>query len=367
MRILHLTPHYLPTVGGVEVLVSQLIAEHRRAGDESAVLTSSTLEEPEPRVDDVDGVPVCRVPIVAALHAQSPGMVLDAQRRASEFVVTFAPDVMHNHDPGMIGWLFNRIRPSVAGPCAVSLHTTFSLYGARLEAAIRAALAPADVVVAVSAGVADDLRVLLPDYRGPVRIIRNGARAVPPPDAPPPGAHVVSIGRLVTQKAYHRLVDALATARGAGLRVDVAGAGPLGDDLRARAERLGVADRFTLLGGISPTDVPRHLAASSVVAMPSAWEGMPMAAIEAAWAGRAVVGSDVPGLAAVVDHGVTGLLVDAADPDALAEALVSVADDAEYAWTLGRAARTKAEAEFSITRCAADHRQLYLELCGTMA
>lgn len=366
MRILHVPPHYLPAVGGIEVLVSHLIREHRRAGDESAVLTSCTLDEPEPRVDEVDGALVCRVPIVEALHAQSPSKVLESRRRAFEFVASFAPDVVHNHDPGPVGWLFHRIRAATPAPCVLSLHTTISLFGPELETAVRDALAAADVLIAVSTAVADDVQSLVPEYSGPVVIVPNGSYAGPTPAAPPPGARAVAVGRLVMQKAFHRLVDALAVARASNLRVDVVGTGPLADELRARAEGLGVSDRFSLRGGADPADVPGHLAAAAVVAMPSLWEGMPMVAIEAAWAGRAVVGSDVPGMAAVVEHGVTGLLVDADDPEALAGALLRVVDDPEYAWELGRAARAKAEADFSMERCALEHRRIYQELCATV-
>jgi len=364
MRVVHVPPLYLPAVGGVEVLVAELIAEHREAGVESAVLTSCAPGDPEARVDDVDGVPVCRTPIFDALHASDPAMVLRAQRRASDFLEELAPDVVHNHDPGPAGWLWNRVRAASPAPCVLTLHSTFSLFGPPIKAPLLAVVLAADVVTAVSAGVADDLRTLLTEYPGPVTVIPNGSPPLPRPHPPPPGASVVAVGRLVVQKAYHRLVEALAVPRGADLRVDVVGSGPLEADLRARAEHRGVADRFCLRGGVDPATVPEHLAASAVVAMPSLWEGMPMAAIEAAWAGRAVVGADVPGLAAVVDHGVTGLLVDADDAHALADALARVVNDPEHAWALGQAARAKAENDFSLARCAREYREIYHRLCG---
>lgn len=364
MRILHVSPFYLPMVGGVEVLVSELIAEHRDAGEEAAVLTSCSATDSEARVDDVEGVPVCRVPILDALHASDPALVVRAQRRASDFLGELAPDVVHNHDPGAVGWLWHRVRGSTPAPSVLTLHSTFSLFGPELEGPLLEALRSADVVTAVSAGVADDVRTLCSEFRGPVTVIPNGSRPSPPPDPPPSGACVLAVGRLVAQKGYDRLVEALALPRGADLRVDVIGTGPLAGNLRARAERLGVASRFTLRGAVDPATVPGYLAGSAVVAMPSLWEGMPMAAVEAAWAGRAVVGADVPGLAAVVDHGVTGLLVDADDLGALADALARVAGDPSYAWELGRAARAKAETDFTLARCAREYREIYHRLCS---
>jgi len=77
-----------------------------------------------------------------------------------------------------------------------------------------------------------------------------------------------------------------------------------------------------------------------------------MVALEAAERGRPVAASAVGGLPEIVDDGRTGVLVPPSDPAALAAALVDLARDRDRAAAMGRAARERALAEFSLDRCA---------------
>ena len=93
-------------------------------------------------------------------------------------------------------------------------------------------------------------------------------------------------------------------------------------------------------------DVPGLLAISDVVALPSYHEGVPRSLIEAAAMGRAIVATDIPGAAAVVEDGVNGTLVAPRDAGALADAIGVLLDDAELRGRYGCAGRRKAEREF---------------------
>jgi glycosyltransferase involved in cell wall biosynthesis len=82
--------------------------------------------------------------------------------------------------------------------------------------------------------------------------------------------------------------------------------------------------------------------------LPSRSEGLPRVALEAAARGRAIVGGNRAGIPDVVEDGVNGLLIDPDDPQGLADALVRILSDREYAGRLGAAARRTGE-EWGVT------------------
>src|SRR6185369_3181875 len=122
------------------------------------------------------------------------------------------------------------------------------------------------------------------------------------------------------------------------------GAGTMEPALRALAAPLGRAVVF--LG--ARADVPDLLAASDVVVLASLAEALPTALMEAAAAGRPCVATRVGGVPEIVDDGVTGLLVPPSDAPALARALTCLARDPALRADMGRAARERAEARFSL-------------------
>ena len=103
------------------------------------------------------------------------------------------------------------------------------------------------------------------------------------------------------------------------VRVLVAGGGPLLAPLREEAQALGVADRVIFTGWRQ--DNLELLTALDVFVMPSLWEAMPLALLEAMAARRAIVVTDVGDNRRVVDDGRCGVVVPAGDPAALAAAI----------------------------------------------
>ena len=92
--------------------------------------------------------------------------------------------------------------------------------------------------------------------------------------------------------------------------------------LERLAAELGIADRVQYLGFVSRGSEVRDLyRRAAVLALPSAYEGLPMVLLEAMSCGTPVVGSEIAAIAEVIDHGRTGLLVPVGAPDRLAAAL----------------------------------------------
>lgn len=111
-------------------------------------------------------------------------------------------------------------------------------------------------------------------------------------DLPRESALAISVGRLGRQKNHRVLLEVL--RRLPSLELAIAGEGELRAELELRARALGVAERLHLLGEIMPTEVGDFLAAGDVFLLPSYYEGMSNALLEAMAAGLPLVVSDVP-------------------------------------------------------------------------
>jgi len=168
-----------------------------------------------------------------------------------------------------------------------------------------------------------------------------------------------SVGCLAPRKDYATLFDALALLRARGLdfRAAVVGDGPERGALEARLATLGLGDRVRLLG--ERADVENLLPAMDVFVLSSREEGIPNALLEAMAAGRPAVATAVGGTPEVLTDGVTGWLVPAAAPEALAGALADVLQHPDEAARRGRAARATAERDMSIDAMARRHEAFY--------
>jgi glycosyltransferase involved in cell wall biosynthesis len=99
-----------------------------------------------------------------------------------------------------------------------------------------------------------------------------------------------------------------------------------------------------------------------VFVLPSLYEGLPLSILEAMAAGKPVIATQVGGTAEAVLDGETGLLVPAADPNALASAIRSMLDDRVLAQRLASAGRRRVEQEFSTMAMVRQVTAVYGEL-----
>ena len=167
------------------------------------------------------------------------------------------------------------------------------------------------------------------------------------------------IGRLHEQKGHRHLIAAMGLLRDQGLAATclIIGQGELRAELEEEVRRLQLGDRVLFTG--QRKDVPRLLAALDVLAMPSLWEGLPMALLEAMAMSRAVVATRVSGIPDVIQDGDNGLLVPASDPAALAAALTRLIKDTELRARLGRSALATLRQRFDVKRTAQAYEALY--------
>ncbi len=310
------------SAGGAERLVLELC---RRSGVQSTVATVMGLG-PLEGAFRAAGIPLLvggRRPRAAGVEA-----MLRIARAAREV------DVVHSHLFGGDTW--GRVAARWAGRPVVSTEHNVDR-DETWERGVRRALAPlSTVTIAVSEAVARSA------HGRDIRVIPNGidlARFGAPWRG---GGGVLAVGRRVPQKGFDVLADACR-----GLPVRVAGGGGY---TAPGIEWLGPRD-----------DVPALLAAASVLAVPSRWEGFGLAALEGMAAGVPVVASRVDGLVEVV--GEAGLLVPPGDAGALRGAIDRVLSDRALAVELSRRGRERAR-RFSIDRMVADYEAVWTEVAG---
>jgi glycosyltransferase involved in cell wall biosynthesis len=166
-----------------------------------------------------------------------------------------------------------------------------------------------------------------------------------PLDAPVAGI----IARLTEQKAHRVLFEAMASRPELSrLHLIAVGDGDLRNDLKSRAEQLGLGARIHFAG--ARRDLGNILGAVDMFVMPSLWEGLPLSLVLAMGAGLPVVASRVAGIPEVVQDNVTGLLVDPGNTPQLAEALVRVLEDEALRGRLSNEARAFVRPRFGVDR-----------------
>lgn len=168
-------------------------------------------------------------------------------------------------------------------------------------------------------------------------------------------AIVLTPARLDAQKGHRYLLEAAAQVPEATFVL--AGDGPERPALEAIAARSGLSDRVRFLG--HRDDVPALLAASDFCVLPSLFEGLPLAVLEAMAARKPVVATRAGGIVEAIEDGSSGLLVAPRDSAALASAIRRLITDPELASRLANAAQTRIRQSFSTERLAAEVEQVY--------
>jgi glycosyltransferase involved in cell wall biosynthesis len=317
MRVLHLSDHYPPVMGGIESHVSCLANRQAIDGHDVTVLTST------PRT--VEGVASTDTGPVEVIRTRSlaEGLRIDAGRF----------DLVHAHvsvvapfSAPLVGVFARRGLPAV-----VTVHSLWSGMGPvpTLAAALSGMRSAPVVWTAVSRVAARDLRRRLPNGT-PVHVIPNAVDA-PPRAATPAAGEMVRL--VTTMRVAHRkrpleLLRIFAGVREATSRpvhLTVVGDGPLRDGFDRLARRLRVADSVRVTGRLPPTSVLEQLAGSEVYVAPAVLESFGLAALEARAVGMPVVGRLGTGLVDFIQEGVNGLL--RPDDAGMTDALVRLVED----------------------------------------
>ena len=140
-------------------------------------------------------------------------------------------------------------------------------------------------------------------------------------------------------------------------RLVIVGAGSLQFQLECLAKALGIANSVEFTG--LQSDIPAQLHRGSLAVLPSRWEGMPNALLEAMACGLPCVATRVSGSEDIIQHGVNGLLVGSEDYRGMAQALLTLLRDPLLAQKYGQAARETVERHYSLEQIMDRYVELY--------
>lgn len=168
----------------------------------------------------------------------------------------------------------------------------------------------------------------------------------------------LTVANFRAQKGYDVLLHAARAVvdRKVPVRFAAAGEGPLRRDLENQRSDLSLERHVLFLG--ARTDVPRLLAAADMFVLPSRYEGLPLALMEAVSIGVPVIATAVSGLPDILTNERNALLVAPEQPHALAEAITRLASDPALRASLSTASRTLSE-RFDVRRCVLEVEAIY--------
>ncbi len=334
MRILIVTPRFLPSIGGVQMHVAEVARRIAKEGHDVTVLAADRSRRP-PAGEDWNGVALERVRAWP--------------RHGDAF---FAPGIWRRVRHG--GWdivhvqsyqtLVAPIAMAAARSARIPYVVTFHAGGhsSRLRSALgglqlallRPLLARAARLVVLTESETETYsrRLRLPRER--FVLIPNGsdlpAPRGPRPPRPDAARLIASIGRLERYKGHQHVIGALPgiLRERPETRLWIAGAGPEHDRLAALATRLGVGARTEIraVPAEQRAQMADELAGVDVAVLASEFETQPIAALEAASLGCRLVVADSPGLRELGEQGLARVVAHPADAAELARAVLAELD-----------------------------------------
>lgn len=378
-RLIHVTTADI----SLSLLLGPQLRAFRDAGYE--VIGASA---PGPFVADLESWGIEHRPLRHATRSMAPHRDAAALAELYRLFRDLRPAIVHTHNPkpGVYGRLAAR-----AARVPAIVNTVHGLYALpedrwRKRAVVysleRIAAWGSDAELVQNPEDIDTLRRIGVPARK-VHLLGNGvdlARFIPPDPtvraavraelgAGPDTVVCGVVGRLVWEKGYREVFDAARRLRARAPEVMVVVVGPedpaKADGVDAGALAAARADGVRFLG--MRDDVERLYAGMDLYVLASYREGFPRSAMEAAASGLPVIATDIRGCRQVVDHGRTGLLVPAREAVALAEAVATIASDADLRRTMARRARDRAVAEFDQTTQIRITLETYSRLLGSAA
>ena len=175
---------------------------------------------------------------------------------------------------------------------------------------------------------------------------------------------LLNVGRLSEEKGQSLLLRALAVLapQYPGLRVSFAGTGPLESGLRQLVARLGITGHVKFHGYVN--DMTELYDRAALVVQSSFTEGLPNVILEAAYLGVPVVATDVGGTAEVIEHGVTGWLIQPRSIESLVAGIREFLEHPARFAAMSQAARSRIEKDFSFEARTTRQMSIYEEVAG---
>lgn len=379
LRVLHIGKYFPPHRGGMETFLRSLAAEQQKRGLEVTTLVHASERSLRSR---------------QKTHAWR-GLSLKVMRAARWATVAFVPisptfgfvlsktirrenpDILHLHLPNFsafwclllpsarrIPWVIQWQSDVVASRHKLVLRLLYSVYRVPERWMLKKA---ARIIVSTPPYL--EASEPLTDFREKCTVVPlgvedlEGVTIARPAASLEPGQElkVLAVGRLTYYKGYEYLLRALADTP--DVRATLVGDGEEHARLSALAGDLGLNDRLSFLSGVDEAQLTELYRNHHVLCLPSIerTEAFGIVLLEAMRSARATIATRVEGsgMAWIVEHNRTGLLIEPENTAALSRALDTLRDDPDLVATMGEGGRTRFLEQFSMERVAIATSELY--------
>jgi glycosyltransferase involved in cell wall biosynthesis len=173
---------------------------------------------------------------------------------------------------------------------------------------------------------------------------------------------LVFAGRAHPQKNPFFMVEIMEALHGSGIRLRMICGGKLEGALRTRIAASPARESIVFSGAPPRREVLRTLLSAKLLVMPSLWEGLPIAPIEALYCGLPVIASNIRGTDEVVIDGVSGRLIDRFDAMAYAHAIREILGNDALRTLMVTEGRRRVEGRFLRSASSVHHGAIYRSL-----
>lgn len=358
-RVLHVGKYYPPHMGGMEIYLRQLVLHQSKVMDVEAIVANDLRRT---QVEVVDGAEIARIATFGSFASMpvTPTMAWHIRQNKA--------DLIHLHTPNP-GAALALLVSRHSGRLIITHHAD-TLGRKKLRRLsdpwARRVMERAAAIIATSKRYLDSSDELAP-FRDKCQIIPLGIDPTPFECANTAGSQdirakygerlLLAVGRLVPYKGFEYLIRSMKRVNGALLLV---GSGPLQEGLFNCIREYGVQDKVAMLGHVD--EIAQYYKAASIFIIPSITraEAFGVVQLEAMAAGIPVINTDIPsGVPEVSVHGQTGFTVPPKDPDALANAINLLLDNAALRHQFGNAARERVRDRFSVEKMVMQTMAVY--------
>jgi glycosyltransferase involved in cell wall biosynthesis len=381
MKICLVNALFYPFSGGIEKHMHELSRELVKQGVDVTVVTARI--EGTAAYEEMDGVKVHRVPCISL---KVPGLYpppliisplfpfylrrldrdnsFDIIHLQNRFFVDFDTAAIYaklKHKPFMMT-IHN------ARPVGISLPIT--VFGSAYDWLIgRWPFALADRIIAVSEWVKYDIakyhideRKIVPVHNGiNVSEFRPSGESNVRRQYGIEGPMLLFVGRMITQKGIPYLIDAMPAVleKHPDAKLLLVGRGNALENLKKKVKAAGLERSVLFSGYMTEEMLKEAYGTCDMFVLPSVWEVLPIAVLEAMSSSKPVVCTSAGGDAELVEDGLNGFVVPMRDPKALAEKINELLDDPVKRARMGMASRKRAEEEFDWKLIAARTKKVY--------
>ena len=381
MKILVISPSFLPILGGTEVAIYEISKRLGKRGYDVTIVTPKDPAIKNSRTwEKMGSFQIYRFPVSDYMYKFSPlTRYIDIQLRALSEIIKLNRkkkfDVFHQFHLFALGGAVVLAKKLLGKPLITTLagwdtYDPITPVPRFIYPYLTWIMKESDFVTSISGELASHAR--LQGFKGDIEVIPHG---VDLKQIDKYLAHVkdainnrldhyitlISVHRLVPRKATYYLLEAfkIVTDKRKDVRLIIVGDGPEKKRLVEVAKKLGIEKCVSFVGEKGRSEIWSYYLSSDIFVLHTLYEGLGIVLLEAMACKKPVICTIAGATKEVVEHGKTGLLVPPRNPKALADAIIKLVDDEELRIKMGMEGRKKVEREYDLDVIVGKYIKLY--------